>query len=119
MRESVTTYTMNLYAPHEVTEVKSDQSLLAALLKSNRLIGHSCGGLGTCGSCLVHATGPLTPPSLREQRTLASRSAMSDERLACLAHAVGNITVWAPSWGEPECMPDSKCNSDDKPSSET
>ena len=92
-------YTCVLLAPRQSVSVRHRQVLLGLILRSGRLIGHSCKGLGTCGACIVRVKGSLSEMTTRERMTLEARHAYPDERLACLAKAMGDLEVWAPSWG--------------------
>ncbi len=56
-----------------------------------------CGGKGTCGGCVVRASGDLSKQSERESEVLRSRGLSNDHRLACLARIEGEaIVVLAP-----------------------
>ena len=95
-------YSCVLLSPRRSVQIQHQQTLLGPILKSGRLIGHSCKGLGTCGACLVWVKGPVSSITEREMMTLENKLASPDERLACLTAALGDIEVWAPSWGPKE-----------------
>lgn len=52
-----------------------------------------CGGLGTCGRCVVIATGALESPSEDELVLLGGERIARGERLACRARLAGDVSV--------------------------
>lgn len=55
-----------------------------------------CGGNHTCGKCRVRTSGALSAPSEEEARLLG---ASGDERLACFAKILGDVSVWVDASG--------------------
>lgn len=74
-------------------------SLLNALLRGGARIRHDCGGKALCGTCRVHVTeggSALSPMGERERARLEAIGAAADERLACQAYALRDVTIAAP-----------------------
>lgn len=62
------------------------ESLLDVALKSQLPLHHSCGGMGTCGTCRViirEGLEWLPPPNEIEQEMIQDRGFPPAERLAC------------------------------------
>jgi ferredoxin len=81
-------------------EVESNAalSLLNALLRGGARIRHDCGGKALCGTCRVHVAeggATLSPMGERERARLEAIGAASDERLACQAYALRDVTIEA------------------------
>lgn len=71
--------------------------LLAQLLAERGLAVESpCGGLGTCGKCLVRAWGKLAPPTQEEQAQLTPHQLAGGIRLACQTQVLGDAWVVLP-----------------------
>ncbi len=72
-------------------------SLLNALVRGGARIRHDCGGKALCGTCRVRVIearrGALSPIGERERARLDAVGAAADERLACQAYAVRDVTV--------------------------
>lgn len=70
---------------HEI-EIKPQESLLEALLRQGIEIDHSCGGMGSCGTCRVQVTeglGDLPSRNRVEAEMAEDRGFTDDERLSC------------------------------------
>lgn len=69
----------------------------STLLEAARAVGVTvdspCGGVGTCGSCRVRATGGLEPPTRTERETLGGAGIAAGKRLACRARITGDVVV--------------------------
>ena len=66
--------------------VAQEDSLLELALKNDIGIAHSCGGMGTCGTCRVKIQSPLADIAERnaiEQEMATDRAFRPEERLAC------------------------------------
>lgn len=64
-------------------------------------LGSSCDGDALCGWCRVRILDggdALSAPGDEERRLLTRRHAEPDERIACLAHILGPITVTTTYW---------------------
>ncbi len=59
-------------------------------------IDSTCGGHGTCKKCKVQITGGSVPVHRLDQRTFSTEELDAGWRLACLAQAVGDLTVDVP-----------------------
>ncbi len=66
-------------------EAKDDESLLQLLLGHDIEISHSCGGMGSCGTCRVYVDKPqkLPPRNELEKEMAETRSFTEKERLSC------------------------------------
>jgi ferredoxin len=77
--------------------VPTQSDLLQALLAKNLNVLMACGGKGLCATCHVHireGADMLTPPTAREQRTLAGVTGCDpNSRLACQARVLGEGVV--------------------------
>jgi 2Fe-2S ferredoxin len=67
-------------------EFDSEESLLEIALKNDIGIAHSCGGMGTCGTCRVEIQSDLSELTGRnsiEEEMAMDRGFLPYERLAC------------------------------------
>ncbi len=75
----------------------SDEVTVLRLAQKNKIfIPSSCGGMGTCGTCLVHILAgqeSLPPPEGAEQEMSESRQFSSTERLSCQIIACDGLLV--------------------------
>ncbi|MGD1943075.1 MAG: 2Fe-2S iron-sulfur cluster-binding protein [Leptolyngbyaceae cyanobacterium] len=64
----------------------------------------NCRGIGTCGTCSVHISGPVSEPNWRDRdrRALPPHQAERDLRLACQTQVWGDIRVtkYDEFWGQ-------------------
>jgi ferredoxin len=64
----------------------------------------NCRGIGTCGTCAVAITGPVSEPNARERWRLSipPHDAVSGLRLACHVRVLGDLVVekYAGFWGQ-------------------
>lgn len=77
-------------------EVSPDESLLAALTRHKLYVKSSCGGVASCGDCVVKihsGTDVLTPPGFDETNLLGNVFHLTGERLSCQAKASGNAII--------------------------
>ncbi len=73
-------------------EVEEGQSLLVALKKSGFFIKSSCGGMATCGDCVVKICGGsenLGPPQFSELKLMGNVFHLTKERLSCQSKVFG------------------------------
>lgn len=75
------------------------QSILEAALQADFDLDHTCGGHGTCGTCLVHVEEGLEKFTERneiEAEMAQDRGFDSHERLACQNVACANLVLKVP-----------------------
>ena len=89
------------FAPiDEAIEVRTNNTVLKALLAQELDVLLACGGKGLCATCHVfieEGAENLTPPTAREERTLSCVSqADGNSRLACQCRVLGDVTVRLP-----------------------
>lgn len=82
----------------EAVSVKAshDQTVLEALLDAKVLIHHSCGGMGTCGTCVVDVIQgfeKLEPKTDQEIEISSDRNWQSKERLCCQIHPQDGLVL--------------------------
>ncbi|MDZ4788017.1 MAG: 2Fe-2S iron-sulfur cluster-binding protein [Blastochloris sp.] len=77
--------------------IKTECSVLDTLLARKCEVSMACGGQGICSTCHVYireGAEALTPPTEREQRTLALLTgSKGNSRLACQARVIGEGLV--------------------------
>lgn len=82
---------------NESLEVPTRSDLLQALLAKNLNVLMACNGKGLCATCHVHikdGMDRLTPPTVRETRTLGIITSCDERsRLACQARVLGEGVV--------------------------
>lgn len=72
------------------------QSMLDALLESKVPIDHSCGGMASCGTCLVEVLAGqdnLERPNDLELEMIRDRGFRAQERLACQSLCKGSVNI--------------------------
>jgi 2Fe-2S ferredoxin len=73
-----------------------DQAVLDVALAAKISIAHSCGGMGSCGTCLLRVRSNLSdlPPRNELESEMAhDRGFSPDERLACQLEAFDGLEV--------------------------
>jgi ferredoxin len=89
--------TLELQPINERCEVKTDTRLLEVLLAKELNVPMACKGKGICATCHVYVQRgheQLTPPTVREKRSLAIISgAGANSRLACQCRVIGDGVV--------------------------
>ncbi len=85
-----------LFLPMDTkVEFKREESVLEVALKADVSIAHSCGGMGTCGTCRIEIESSLAGLALRneiEQEMAVDRGFAPSMRLACqLAPSAGLV----------------------------
>lgn len=82
---------------NELVMTRTQTSVLDSLLSRNCQVAMACGRQGICATCQVYVregADQLTPPTVREQRTLALMTGATPQtRLACQAHVIGDGVV--------------------------
>lgn len=81
-------------------KVKPGDTLLDAALRARLPIHHSCGGMGTCGTCrvIIHqGLEKLSPPNEIEQEIISDRGFSLNERLACQNEPVSDLIAEIPA----------------------
>jgi ferredoxin len=77
--------------------VQTETNLLESLLAQHCEIAMACGGQGICATCHVYVKegkDALSPPTVREQRTLSLiTSSNNNSRLSCQARVIGEGLV--------------------------
>jgi len=84
-----------LPGPKDV-EFSTDISVLKLALKNKIWIPTACGGMGSCGTCLVRVLegGEKLPPRDElEIEMVTDRAMAADERLSCQIHACAGLVV--------------------------
>ena len=75
------------------------QSILDLALANRMDLSHSCGGMGSCGTCRVFVESPLEdlqPRNEIEQEMADSRGFSDHERLACQTAACPGLIIRIP-----------------------
>ena len=84
------------FLPDDVKVVASqNHTVLSVALASKVAISHSCGGMGTCGTCLlkvIHSEN-LPPRNSLELDIAQARGFSDQERLACQLKVQSDLTV--------------------------
>ncbi len=81
-------------------KVCPEDTLLDVATRSKLPLNHSCGGMGTCGTCRVivrEGLEKLGPPESVEQEIIRDRGFSKIERLACQNHPIDGLVVEIPS----------------------
>ena len=81
--------------PIRTYQVPSGQSLLAALKSKGEDISSYCGGMCSCGTCIVEVveSSNIREPTSRERAVLGFSSEQSNQRLSCQLRLTGNIKI--------------------------
>lgn len=77
-------------------QFQSEETILEVALKAHININHSCGGMGTCGTCRVlvlKGNEFLVPRNEIEAEMAEGRGFAPNERLACQTAPVAEIEV--------------------------
>ena len=70
-----------------------DQTIHDILIAAGIPFSMPCAGNHSCGKCKIQATGQLDPISLQEHDFLSASAEEEHFRLACFAHALGDIHI--------------------------
>ena len=77
-------------------EVSPEESLLQALTKQGLYVKSSCGGVASCGDCVIKViagSNNLSPSGFEETGLLGNVFHITGERLSCQAKASGGATI--------------------------
>lgn len=78
-------------------QARNDNELLAYLLARAGIdFERPCGGIFHCGKCKIKVSGPFDEISEEEGALLSQEDIASGVRLACFAHALGEVTIYLP-----------------------
>lgn len=90
-----------LILPMQITVYASHgNSLLETLICNKIELDHSCGGMGSCGTCRIiidKASGALPAANVVEQEMIADRGFQENERLACQLVPNCDLTIRIPN----------------------
>jgi len=76
--------TITFHPSGKTIEVSEGETVLDAAARAGEAINSECGGLGTCGKCVVKVVAGTPPPLSASERELLSADRISDGfRLAC------------------------------------
>ncbi len=79
-----------------LVQASQDKTLLENLLKNNINLDHSCGGMGSCGTCRVwiEKNGENLPTRNDVELEFSNeRGFESNERLSCQIHPVEDLVI--------------------------
>lgn len=82
--------TLSVKSPEQVVQISvdSDTSVRTALDATELRARAACGGLGTCGACLIQTiAGDFNPPTLAERQKIPADELAAGMRLACQLRA--------------------------------
>lgn len=82
-----------------VFESKTQESVLEVLLEKEFDINHSCGGMGSCGTCRIIVSHPLEDLPERneiEKEMAEDRGFSHRERLACQLEPIDGLIANTP-----------------------
>jgi ferredoxin len=82
-------------------EAMTNETVLDAARRADAPIGNSCGSVGVCGRCrvrLLAGAENLSAPTTIEIRVAAQCGFEADERLACQAVVLGDVSVTTDYW---------------------
>ncbi|MBD9360123.1 DUF4445 domain-containing protein [Methylomonas sp. EbB] len=75
--------------------LKPDLSVRQSLDTTDLRVRAACGGLGTCGACIIQTVdGQFNPPTLAERQKLLSEDLAGGMRLACQLRARSDCTLY-------------------------
>jgi ferredoxin len=83
-------------------EVRSGTTILSAANAAGAPLGQSCSGDGVCGWCRVRILSGgehVAPVGELEGRVISEKEFAADERAACLARVMGNLSITTTYWG--------------------
>ena len=80
----------------KILEISPEQSLLETLQQENIYIKSSCGGVASCGDCIIKVllgADTLSAPGFDETKLLGNVFHITGERLSCQTKMLGNATI--------------------------
>ena len=96
MQDKKNPITIEIAQLNKSVVASQEDTILEALLKAKIPIDHSCGGMASCGTCLVEVESGLENFSDRnelEVEMAEDRKFRKEERLACQNSCSGNIRI--------------------------
>ena len=81
--------------PRRTYTVSSNQTLLSALRAHGEEVSSYCGGMCSCGTCIVKIIDStnLQPPTSREKAVLGFSGEQNNERLSCQVRITGDLKI--------------------------
>lgn len=89
-----------LLPENRIVGTSHGETILEALVREKIEINHSCGGMGTCGTCriiLIKNEDKISFPTELEIDMAIDRGFLENERLACQSYAENNLQIKKPS----------------------
>lgn len=80
--------------------VAAEETILSVALKNHIELSHSCGGMGSCGTCMIEIRSDLkqlTPRNEVESELAQELGLQAHERLACQLHINGDVVAEIPA----------------------
>lgn len=96
---SKTPISFKVFPDDKIVSASHDESILQAVLRAKIDLDHSCGGMGTCGTCRIFVNSGLERFAERgelEQEIALDREFCPEERLACQNLALDKIEIRRP-----------------------
>jgi ferredoxin len=90
-------YTINVRPQGAELRASEDESLFDALQNAGIEIESDCGGIGSCGKCVIHILeGEVSEPTLEEEDLLSEEVFEQGNRLACQTYPLGDLVIEIP-----------------------
>ncbi len=99
LKVSVSDFSIKVEGCRRELKASQGKTLLETLLDEDFEIAHSCGGMGTCGTCRVVVTSEvdkLPPRNEVESEMAEDRGFHPSERLACQLEISSSLTIKVP-----------------------
>lgn len=91
--------TMEILPEGIIVQASQDQTILDCLLENKIEINHTCGGMGTCGTCRIFVQKgleKLEPRNDIEEEIAIDREFAENERLSCQNLAMPGLVLKKP-----------------------
>jgi ferredoxin, 2Fe-2S len=91
--------TFRVVPENQTVHASHGVSLLDAILKAKIDIDHTCGGMGTCGTCRIFVEEGLSlleTPNEIESEIRSERGFCENERLVCQNQSVNGLVIRKP-----------------------
>jgi ferredoxin len=91
--------TITVLPENLVVQASQGSTILDALLNADIEIDHSCGGMGTCGTCRIFVEKGLESfeePNEAEREIRQDRKFKPNERLSCQNHVLPGLVIRKP-----------------------
>lgn len=82
-------------------DVRPGSSLMRAVLRARLPLARSCRGVAVCAACrvrVVEGAERLAPPGPAESALAAREPLRANERYACQARVLGDVTITTTYW---------------------